>query len=358
MSIAKMLLAVLLPPLLAFHAARADAAIYCIDSVDQIQPAFDAANKAGTDSEIRLTVGKYLLPKTLKFVSDPASTQSLQFSGGWISFFSACDTQFADASLTELDGSSTASLDFFLQSPAPASLSVYNFSLLHAGNGTEYAAGLLVGGMGDEFPVPHVYVGNVIVRECTAVKYDCGILALGDIHVLMRNVLVAESAPLRGAGIIVDFQKAGSVTLNHVTVANNHAATGGYPGIYLNTPAPKTISNSILWNNDGATPGTLCDIKSLQGSPKLVNVIVGSACSPLDPASTTSGADPRFVDPDSFTSYGYHLRNDSPAREGGVGNPAGGLTTVDVDGKPRVDGALPDLGAFEFQDTVFADGFD
>lgn len=349
-----LLIAACLWAALSLCAAPARATVFCVGSVADLQQAFGTAFTDGTDDEIRLQVGHYVLPSTLAYYASAPNGDSLNFSGGWISFFGACDKQFPDASLTLIDGSGGASLKFLMQGSNPAPLYLFNFSLVNAGTTSFDSAGLSVGAPASPNLVPDLYIGNVIVDHCQNVQLDCGLLIYGSVNLRLRNILVADGASDRTVGIAVDANNSGSVVMNHVTVVNNRSYGLSYPGIYMNVPGSVTISNSILWGNQGQYESTTCDVISLSGNPKLVNTTFGKACSTLDGASSgLSNADPLFAGADD-----YRLAPQSPAIDSGVANPLGGLIAYDLDAHPRTDGAKPDRGAYEFADSIFSSPFE
>ena len=340
--------------LLSLFAPPARATVFCVSSVVELEQAFQTAFTDNSNDEIRLVIGHYTLSNTLRYYASAPNGDSLTFSGGWIGFFQACDTQFPDASLTEIDGDGVASLSFLMQGSAPAPLLVSNFSLVNAGTTENTSSGLSFSAPVSPSVVPNLYVGNVIVRNCTAITLDCGIQVYGSVALLMRNTLVADNIGDRSIGIAINANSLGSIVMNHVTVADNRSYGLATPGIYINATGAVTISNSILWGNQGQFESTNCDLYRVTGKVKVVNTILGNACSPLDAGSSGVGnADPLFVG-----SGNYHLTSASPALDSGVANPLGGLINVDLDGHARSSGLFPDRGAYELQDGIFANDFE
>ena len=72
------------------------------------------------------------------------------------------------------------------------------------------------------------------------------------------------------------------------------------------------------------------------------------------PSSGDIDQDPKFIDP----AHGnYRLMGNSPARDAGENSPPGTTRNVDLDGNPRVVFGTVDMGAYEVQQEIFADGF-
>jgi hypothetical protein len=74
---------------------------------------------------------------------------------------------------------------------------------------------------------------------------------------------------------------------------------------------------------------------------------------PPDGDNTPGSGDPGFV-----AASNPCLRAGSVLVDSGVSNPAGGSGTFDADGRLRMHGASIDIGAFEFEDTIFSNPFE
>ncbi|GAB4200874.1 MAG: hypothetical protein Tsb002_37240 [Wenzhouxiangellaceae bacterium] len=78
-------------------------------------------------------------------------------------------------------------------------------------------------------------------------------------------------------------------------------------------------------------------------------------------AGSGSGSNITLNNPALFVNAAagdYQLAELSPAIDIGDATPPGGLGSTDLAGGPRVQGAGVDIGAFEFTDVLFADGFE
>ncbi len=163
----------------------------------------------------------------------------------------------------------------------------------------------------------------------------------------------------------------GAITLINNTFHRNNAVERG-GGIYSFESSP-ILRNTIVWDN-GANQGNEMFNHVLNGniSVSAHHSLYGVA--PNDFVNFTQGTgsinfdlinvlhvDPLFVNPD----YGIlRLSKHSPARNAGnpLTDPAlfpgGPGSPVDINGLPRFREAVIDMGAYEYQPPIFADGFE
>ena len=184
--------------------------------------------------------------------------------------------------------------------------------------------------------------GDLTVLDCVfannTAKAGGAIVAAGKVSVT-NTVFFANTAdgtgglnpiPARGGAIAAS----GDVRVTHCTFQGNKAQgfvpsdDGG--GVHISSGSVK-VRNSILWGdspNEIAGPGaaeiTYSDV--MGGYPGAGNI----------------DQDPRFVDP---AAGDLHLLSCSPARDAGRFTLS--LPLTDLDGKPRVVGPAPDMGAYE-----------
>jgi hypothetical protein len=69
------------------------------------------------------------------------------------------------------------------------------------------------------------------------------------------------------------------------------------------------------------------------------------------------GVDPVWVAPGP-PSYNYHLDQGSPALDTGGNAPPGGLGPIDLDGRPRIENSIVDIGCYEGAGLLFIEGFE
>ncbi|WP_082115911.1 choice-of-anchor Q domain-containing protein [Hymenobacter terrenus] len=177
-----------------------------------------------------------------------------------------------------------------------------------------------------------------------------------------------------GNGIIVDTNRELAYT-GSTLIANNVIVNNGGAGVqvfksdnvdiinntfYQNARSPElnasrgevftNLSDNILVQNNILATDNLNPVSSTSRTPNLVynyNLLFGGRpmTTPV-PGTNVVRADPQFVNPttDPFTAD-FRLKATSPAINVGVNNL---LSATDLLGNPRVAGANPDLGAYEY----------
>jgi parallel beta-helix repeat protein len=119
------------------------------------------------------------------------------------------------------------------------------------------------------------------------------------------------------------------VVVNRYNCSLLHAASGGQ------------TSNNVLWVRNVSFNGTI-------GSAAITQSPYNSTLTTAAPYNNLLGVNPRFMSAGrGVTKPNLHLQTTSPLRNAGITNY--GIGTIDRDGKPRVVGAAPDVGAYEVQ---------
>ncbi len=164
---------------------------------------------------------------------------------------------------------------------------------------------------------------------------------------ILRNCLIVNNRATGGSGFGggIFFENGGIASealAEFCTIVNNYAIDSG-GGVRVAGNDQGTLRNCIVWNNRALIAGD-----NGAGNIRVFNTL-------LAPARTRGGssvdADPRFVAPGAED---FRLRPDSPAIDAGATANWIHSASLDLDGNPRTDGGLPDMGAYEYQ-TVALD---
>jgi CSLREA domain-containing protein len=228
------------------------------------------------------------------------------------------------------------------------------------------SAGLVIDGGSAKITVS----GNNAVRV-----FEVGTPTVSGVKLTLNNLTVANGRAILGGGILNE--SSNTLTVRNSTLSGNSArAAGG--GIHNNSPGTLTVRNSTLWGNSATEDfGTGGSISSNGGSATLKNTIVANSPSGGNCSGTVTNGGYNL---DSDGSCGFGTTNhslsgttDNPlnpqlgslANNGGptlthallAGSPAidkgnsFGATT-DQRGVARPQGAAPDIGSFEAEDTI------
>ena len=177
---------------------------------------------------------------------------------------------------------------------------------------------------------------------------------------LINNLFYKNRTSLRGgAGCLLSFS--GPIQMINNTIVENGDVTGTTRGsgfeISLFSGSSLDIYNNIFYQNSPAVIGGrdlyINDLGSQnQGVPIVISHNLGAdtdifstcehtpSCIPQITRTANVTGDPLFVD---AAQENYHLQITSPAINIGSAE-APGLPLLDIDGDPRILGALPDLG--------------
>lgn len=339
------------------------AATFCVSTVQQLQAAIDTAESNNEADFIRIHIGQYDVPNGIAYSGGATESDGLHISGGWLSFPSACATQFPDASLTVLDGLDVGrGLSMSSSVSNQGNLSAGNLSIVRSyASSSSFNAGLSIGVPANSLSTTAIDVYNLRVQGCKRRSVGhCGIVIFGPTDIKLRNVLVADAdagGNNASVGIKVSMNSLGSVQAQHITLANNHTYNFSYSGLVLFDNIPLTVENSILYGNRN-TDGLSTYDCDLLASPNTTvrNSIADRVCgNPIPGQVDIMDVDPGFVGAD------YRFGPDSPALDGGLA-----VTTIpaipkDLAGNDRIQGSLPDLGAYEgavLPDLMLVDGFE
>jgi hypothetical protein len=178
---------------------------------------------------------------------------------------------------------------------------------------------------------------------------------------ILENVLFRGNATTFDGGAIYMASSGGSHSfqLINVTITGNKASSGSGGGIYANSTGSLDIINSIIWNNqDNSGQGTA-------SSAIVSNLTINNSYSLIQGFGSTGTGnldqDPLFItDTDPTTapnSLGNaHLMPISITID--AGDDTAVTSLYDLDGEDRIQGVFVDMGAYEYTDLIFANGFE
>ena len=331
----------------------------CVSNEAELRQALmDAANPANFIEEIRLMEGTYFTGGQV-FSYSTSQPHNLGISGGWYQDHDPCDFQHQQAGATILDGQNvTAVLSVNNIGDAPGTmLSVSNLTLRNGATSTsnESAALQLFGALHQDVRMQNVialsshnttvtpniftnvvtlnsfadvYFINNIIGDCTGTYANLAIFAeYATQTVYMHN----NTLSINGAGFGALLDSNGGTAFRLV----NNAIVGQ---IKFNSRAPAEPIQVWLYSNlgswDDGLPAASPTVRADQGNDK--------------------GIDPRFTG-----ALDFHPAAGSPLANRGLNAPFGGSSSYDLDGNPRVDLGVIDVGAYEStRERIFADGFD
>jgi hypothetical protein len=188
-----------------------------------------------------------------------------------------------------------------------------------------------------------------------------GLYVFDDPTDLVNDTISGNSSDRAGGGTLVH---SAFVRLYNVTAAANVAnagkiGTGGGGGI-CNEAGSVTLNNSILSGNSHLNQGspltTLDDCSGTFGASG--NNIVTAALCTINGLYSSSAAKLGPLRDNGGPTLTHALLAGSPALDIGICFDPLGALDIDQRGVARPQGAACDLGAFELNDPIFADGFE
>lgn len=334
---------------------------YCVYSQATLKQAFiDLGNSADTDFEVRLRSGLYYSPGGSYYLQ--LTNKSVTVSGGWSGMTGLCTSQTADPLLTVLDGTGTLPV-LRLQvnaSPTPQVHRQIAVTDLTLRNGYYSSASLGACLSMDANDGYDIVFERLRMEHCyipTGAGPALAANVAGSSTLTLRDNLVLDTSAKGIGGMSVYAYDTAKVQISHLTLLGTRTTTAGGHGSALGLLAfdsgQITLSNTAA-QADVANVGAddVFVYRAVGATVDLVrnhyNGLNGSPTSNVD----ASGGDAGFVAADD-----PHLRGDSVLVNAGTIAPAGGSGTFDVEGRTRVVGSAPDVGAFE-SDALFRDSFD
>jgi hypothetical protein len=359
----------LLAPLLLWEQI-AVAAVHCVATPDDLTVALLAAQQNSTGSdEIRLRTGLYAAPDGGWHVD--VQLRGIDIEGGYTD--AACQTRTFDAAQTVLDGRHMArplTIDTSFAGQQIATGIVVR-DLTFANGAGDRAGGLKVSDAGQIYDGTILIEGNIFRDNAASVfeqdNSGGGLLAAtdgntfdGTVFLTVRNNLFAGNRANDGAAAMLFSNDGIDVSNNTVTDNQSFDTTIAERRAFaLFTFAQTVYSNNVFWaNNPDNLPGTF-DIRAdnpfhADLSAVLLNNDLQNVLGTPGAQQGALSADPMFVD---AASGDFRPGALSQLIDAGMDAPAGGASATDLDGRPRLQGAHIDIGAYE-SERIFKDGFE
>lgn len=343
------------------------AAVYCATNATDLQNMLNAAALSADDDEIRLRPGTFgAVGGADGFTYVSASEGALTISGNWFgsqALPNACVEQKDIQNVTWVSGNGQRrALTVSMQSMAPGVLRIEKVTFE---NGLS-ALSTFGGCVSIASAYGTVQLEQNIFSNCVAPLGDGGGLMLQAKAATLRGNIFHFNAARRGGAAYIE-GRGGALVINNNTIADNLAeglagASGGLQFSKSGLDGASTAvwaSNNIIWGNAAGTDRYDIDVTGLSANAAVLryNHLGAIKGTPAPSSSNTTTGDPSFVSSRREFWSDYATTGVSVARNSGNNSPAGGLTTVDINGHKRVQGSTVDRGAFEV-DELFGNGFD
>jgi hypothetical protein len=338
----------------------------CVSNETELRQALIlAADPANFIDEIRLMEGTTYFTGGQMFSYSSSQPHNLSISGGWYFDHDPCDYQHQQAGATILDGQNvTAVLSVNNTGDAPGTaLSVSNLTLRNGATSTngESAALALFGALEQDLRMQNVIVLSSHNTNSSPPNIFTNVVTLNAFAnvYFINNVIGDSSSNYANLAIFVEYSSE-TVYMNNNTLSLNGAGFGALLDSNGGT-AFRLVNNAIV---GGAIVGGI-DFNSRNHSEPIRIWLFSNLGSwgysstgtaPLVQADVGNdmAIDPRFVG-----ALDFRPAAGSPLVNRGLNAPFGGSSSYDLDGNPRVDLGIIDVGAYEStRERIFANGFE
>jgi hypothetical protein len=336
------------------RASGADAASFCVETTAQLRAALQTAVTNGEDDVIQIKTGTYTATSGSAVAAVTiGGDDALTLRGGYVDVLQfACASVVRDPELTVIDGQNLRQgLELRGTDSSNADLTIENLTFTRGV--AERGGGLAAGG--SSLYSGDVSINRVYFHENTGEYGGAlhgstrGTYALRN-SVFIGNVATSNSAAA-SLGFVAEQSQTYRVFIGGNTVVGNSCADDAdgcnNGGIRIAGSARAVFFNNAFAFNQ-ASDLNLDDVADL-----FHNQIQERNGVPGVQAGNLALADPGFV---SVLTGDVNLNFSSPLRDSGAAQ--FDLGPFDFAGKPRLNGAQYDIGAFENDDLMFRDGFE
>lgn len=348
----------------------ARAATFCVNTTTELQDALAVAESNGADDVIRIKTGTYTYTFPFVLIIFPYETQEdfdLTVQGGWTGSGDSCTRRVSDPGATVLDGGGGKQV-MYLHGANSSSGDITVERLTLRGGQYFEGGGLNVGGnIGSNGFDGSIVIERVYFDDNFALTGG-GLFAQTNAGMRIRNsIFRSNQCEENGCAAFIslfslDNSEVRSVFSNN-TVFGNVCTDNAEPGCVTGGVivdglglSPRTaLLNNVFTQNEGN------DIELTGGSAVDLwyNNIITLSGTPASELGTMSFFNPGFVSP--ILDDDFNLQPDSPLRNAGYDGFLVGLppySDYDYAGIPRVQESRIDIGAHEFSERIFADGFE
>jgi hypothetical protein len=360
------IVAMLLAVLPAVHAAT-----FCVNTTSELQDALEVAGSNGANDVIRIKTGTYTYTfpfvQTM-FVYDTQEDFDITLQGGWAGSGDACARRFPSPASTVLDGGGEKAVLWMKGADDTGGdiiveqLTVRGGAIQAEGGGMRLGGNFGSNGFNGSIVVERVYFDDNFALEGAGlfVRTNGGVRVRNSIF--RSNSCETNACAASIAVFSLDSSDIRAVFSNNTIFGNvcsedaeESCITGGVlvDGLGL-MPRTSLLNNAFALNdgNDLELPGG----SSVDVLYNNINVLSGT---PTLSVGNLDIINPHFVSP--ILDDDFHLQSISPLRNAGYDGFLIGLppySATDYAGIPRVQENRIDIGAHEFSERIFEDGFD
>jgi hypothetical protein len=350
-----------------------DAAIFCVTTSAGLQNALRDAENNGQHDEIRIAIGIYKVPSTAGFTYNALATGDdaldLTISGGWRALSNnPCGQQLAtdNAFHTLLDGDHRFRV-LSVYAPQSSDLTVRNLWFADGNAGQAVGGGLQMLGRGT------VGTNKFLVENCVFSGNNASSsAALYLSHVnearVRNNLFVTNNATLTSWSVnITSISPGGIYFTNNTVIGNTTTPIDRGAGVRISAPQSESgsnqyfVANNILWDNAGA------DIQLIDSTGKDhfvhndIGVRYGGSAAEteygnISVAPVFAGSLIDFIPADGSPLINAGIRPPSFVPVPPPFHQAWSTGVLDLKGTARVRGGEIDIGAYEAQAPLQADG--
>jgi hypothetical protein len=349
----------------------AHSATFCVGTVGELQDALAIAESNGANDVIRIRTGTYtyIFPFVVtSFSYDTQEDFDITLQGGWTGLSGTCSRRVSNPESTVLVGSGeTRVLSITGSNSSQGDIIVERLTVRDGAVNGDGAGMRLGGNYGSNGFSGDIVVENVYFDD-NAAEAAAGLLISTNGGVRVRNsVFRSNSCETNACAASIYTFSFDSSQIR--TVFSNNTIFGNV----CTTPSATTcITGGVLIQGLGLMPRTAMfnnafalndgnDVELQSGSQvdvfyNNINMLAGT---PASSFGNLNFINPGFISP--ILDDDFRLKPTSPLRNAGYDGFLIGLppySATDYAGTPRVQEGLIDIGAHEFSERIFEDGFD